>query len=149
MILSVAGLEPSCEVWCALLLTANRAETRRLRKLLWWNMLRESSFEDGRTFIRGFFEERSMPLSLDKLTELDVIVDDDEGCVWVTIIFGTAAAFSADVGVGVRDSSGVGDLVRQFFSHKSGVIKFSKKRHGIQKHKLIYDRLRVSSGKVW
>lgn len=84
-----------------------------------------------------------MLLSLDKLTELDVIVDDDEGCVWVTIILGTAVAFSV-VGVGVLDTSGDGDLERQFFSHKSGVIKFSTKRHGIEKQKLIYGRLRVS-----
>lgn len=74
----------------------------------------------------GFFE-RSMALSHDKLTELDVIVDDDEGCDWVTIIFGIAVGFSAAVvvGVGVRDASGDGDLVRQFFSHKSGVIRLS------------------------
>lgn len=67
------------------------------------------------------------------------------------MIFGTAVAFSACVvvGVGVREASGDGDLVRQFFSHKSGVIKFSTKRHGIEKHKLIYDRLRVSLGEVW
>lgn len=82
-----------------------------------------------------------MLLSLDKLTELDVIVDDDEGCVWVTIIFVTAVAFSV-VGVGVLDASGDGDLVQQFFIHKSGVIKFSTKRYGIEKHKLIYGRLR-------
>lgn len=68
-----------------------------------------------------------MVFSHGKLAELDVIVDDDEGWVGVTIIFGTAAAFSV-VGVGVREAtSGDGDLVRQFFSHKSGVIRFSTK----------------------
>lgn len=115
-------------VWCVLLVSANRAETLRLRKLLWWNMLRESNFEDGKTFIKGFLDDgSSMVLSHGKLTELDVIVDDDEGWVWVTIIFGTAVAFSV-VGVGVREAtSGDGDLVRQFFSHKSGVIRFSTK----------------------
>lgn len=86
-------------------------------------MLRESNFEDGKTFIKGFFE-RSETLSHDKLTELDVTVDEDEGCDCVAIIFvGLSAAF----GVGVRDMSGDGDLVRQFFSHKSGVIRLSTK----------------------
>lgn len=122
------------EVWCgALLVSANRAETLRLRKLLlWWNMLRESNFEDGKTFIKGFLE-----LSDDKLTEFEVIVDDDEGWDdWVTIIFGTAVAFSIEVVVvgvgGVLDTSGDGDLVRQFLNHKSGVIRFSTKRPEIE-----------------
>lgn len=64
-----------------------------------------------------------MALSHDKLTELDVIVDD-EGCDCVTIIFAIAGGLST-VGVGVRDSSGDGDLVRQFLIHKSGVIRLS------------------------
>lgn len=126
MILSLVEFVPF-EVWFALLLSANRAETLRFRKLLWWNMLRESSFEDGKTFIIGFFE-CSLALSHDKLTELDVIVEDDEGCDWVTIIFGINAGFSVVVGVGVLDPSGDGDLVRQFFSHKSGVIRLSKRK---------------------
>lgn len=90
-------------------------------------MLRESNFEDGKTFINGFLE-RSLLLSYDKLAELDVIVDDDEGWDCVTIIFGIAG-FSQLVGVGVREAtlSGDGDRVRQFFNHKSGVIKVSKK----------------------
>jgi hypothetical protein len=88
MILSL--LPPAFEPfvgWCALLLSASRAEALRFRKLLWWNMLRESNFEDGKTFIKGFFE-RSEPFSHDKFVELEVIVDDDEGCDCVTIIFG-------------------------------------------------------------
>lgn len=90
-------------------------------------MLRESNFEDGKTFIKGFLE-RSTTLSQDKFTELDVIVDDDEGWDWVTIIFGMLAVALSVVGVGVRDTSaGDGDLVRQFLSHKSGVIKPSTK----------------------
>lgn len=88
-------------------------------------MLRESNFEDGRTFINGFFV-RSMMLSHDKLTEFDVIVEDDDGWDWVTIIF--VVDFST-VGVGVREAlCGDGDLVRQFFSHKSGVIKLSTRK---------------------
>lgn len=65
-----------------------------------------------------------MLLSHDKLTELDVIVDDDEG--WVTIIFVITVDFSVELGVGVLDPSGDGDLVRQCLNHKSGVIRFSK-----------------------
>lgn len=88
-------------------------------------MLRESNFEDGKTFIKGFLE-RSMALSLDKFTELEVIVDDDEGWDWVTIIFAIAVAAGLSVvGVELRDPSGDGDLVRQFFNHKSGVIRLS------------------------
>lgn len=82
-------------------------------------------------------------MSHDKLTELDVIVEDDEGCDWVTIIFGFNVWFSFTiivvvdavdvvvvvfVGVGLRDPSGDGDLVRQFFNHKSGVIRFSTRK---------------------
>lgn len=139
------GCEPFDD-WCVLLLmpllfSAKRADTLRFLRFLWWNMLRESSFDDGKTFIKGFFEERSSGLALlshDKFAELDVIVDDDEGCDCVTIIFGIAWGFSADEGVGVLDASGVGDLVRQFFSHKSGVIRFST-REGEKSGKLIYD----------
>jgi hypothetical protein len=129
MILSLLEFVPF-EPWFVLFVSAKRAEALRFRKFFWWNMLRESNFEDGKTFINGFFE-RSMLLSHDKLTELDVIVEDDEGC-WdcVTIIFGIAG-FSQLVGVGVRETtlSGVGDRVRQFLSHKSGVIKVSKKEN--------------------
>lgn len=129
MILSLLEFVPF-ELWFVLLVSANRAETLRFRKLFWWNMLRESNFEDGKTFISGFFE-RSRLLSHDKLTEHDVIVDDDDGS-WdcVTIIFGIVG-FSQLVGVGVREAalSGDGDRVRQFLSHKSGVIKVSKKEN--------------------
>lgn len=91
-------------------------------------MLRESNFEDGKTFINGFFvRSTTATLSHDKLTELDVIVDDDEGCDWVMIIFAKALVGFSAVGVGVLDTSGDGDLVRQFFSHKSGVIRLSTK----------------------
>jgi hypothetical protein len=107
--------------------SASRAETRRFRRLF-WNILRESNFEDGRTFINGFLE-RSTTFSHDKLTELEVIVDDDEGCDCVTIIFGIGD-FSQLLGVGVREwLSGDGDRERQFLSHKSGVIKVSKRQN--------------------
>jgi hypothetical protein len=36
---------------------------------------------------------------------------------------------AAEDGVGVRDTSGVGDLVRQFLSHKSGVMRFSTSKN--------------------
>lgn len=132
MILSLVELVPF-ELWFALLLSANRADARRLRKLLlWWNILRESNFEDGKTFIRGFFERSMAALSHDKLTELDVIVDDDEGWDWLTMILVIVVGFSTIVvvGVGVREWSGDGDLERQFLSHKSGVIRLSTTKSG-------------------
>ena len=126
MILSLLDFVPF-ELWFVLLVSANRAETLRFRKLF-WNMLRESNFEDGKTFINGFFE-RSTTSSHDKLTELDVIVEDDEGWDCVAIMFGIVG-FSQLVGVGVRETfSGDGDRDRQFLSHKSGVIKVSKRQN--------------------
>lgn len=44
----------------------------------------------------------------------------------MTIIFVISVDFSVELGVGVLDPSSDGDLVRQFFNHKSGVIRFSK-----------------------
>lgn len=47
----------------------------------------------------------------------------------MTVIFGIGD-FSQPVGVGVRESlSGDGDRERQFLSHKSGVIKVSKRQN--------------------
>lgn len=71
-------------------------------------------------------------LSRDKLTEVEITVADDEGCDCVMIIFGTVMLDLSptnddnDVGDGLRETSGDGERLRQFLSHKSGVMSSKK-----------------------
>lgn len=143
MILSPQLEIPEFAFWFSLLplvpapvFIANLADTRRFLKLLWWSILRESSLDDGKTFINGCFFVQLSVLCV-KLATLDVIfaddIDDDDGgkCDGCKLFITLSSATLHEEGEGrfwwcSRCScSGVVDRVRQFFNHNSGVIKCS------------------------
>lgn len=144
LLFMILSLEiPAFAFWFSLLplvvlpgFIANLADTRRFLKLLWWSILRESSLDDGKTFINGCFLVLLFSLELSvlcvKLATLDVIfaddIDDDDGgkcdgCkLFITL---SSATLLENIVSGEGSCSGVGDRVRQFFIHNSGVIKCS------------------------